>query len=111
MAYTKKIEIQHYAETTDNIGNHKKAWQTLFRPWAEINGTGGREYYAAAQVNSENDMIFKIRYSRILEGKLTSELRIIYKGITYDIKHIDDFKEQHMEFVIRARQLNGGVRI
>lgn len=110
MAYNKKIEIQYYSEAADNIGNQKKTWQTLFNPWAEINCTGGREYYAAAQVNSENDMIFKIRYSKIMEGKLTSELRIIYKENTYNIKHIDDFMEQHREFVIRAEQLNKGVR-
>lgn len=110
MAYTKKIEIQHFTETTNNIGVHAQSWQTLFRPWAEVKGTGGREYYAAAQVNSENDVIFRIRYSRILEGKLTSELRILYKGNTYDIKHIDDYMEQHREFVIRTEQVNSGVR-
>lgn len=108
MAYTKKIEIQHFTEATNNIGVHAQSWQTLFRPWAEVNCTGGREYYAAAQVNSENDMIFKIRYSRIMADKLSSELRIIYNGNTYNIKHIDDFMEQHREFVIRAERLNKG---
>lgn len=110
MAYTKKIEIQCCTEADDDIGNDMQNWKTLFRPWAEVNCTGGREYYAAAQVNSENDMIFKIRYSRILADKLTSELRIVYNGIVYNIKHIDDFMEQHREYVIRAQQLNGGVR-
>lgn len=109
MAYNKKIEIQYYTEEQDDIGNDIPVWTTLFRPWAEVNCTGGKEYYAAAQVNSENDMLFKIRYSSCMEGKLPSELRIVYKGLIYDVKHIDDFMEQHRELVIRARQLNGGV--
>lgn len=108
MAYTKKIEIQSLIETEDDIGNQIRNWQTILRPWAEVNCTGGKEYYAAAQVNSENDMIFKIRYSKIIADKLTSDVRILYSGKIYDIKHIDDFMEQHREFVIRARQLNRG---
>lgn len=109
MAYNKKIEIQYYSENQDEIGNDIPQWTTLIRPWAEVNCTGGREYYAAAQVNSENDMIFKIRYSSCMAGKLTSDLRIVYNGLIYNVKHIDDFMEQHRELVIRARQLNGGV--
>lgn len=110
MAYNKKIEIQYYTEEQDDIGNDIPVWTTLFRPWAEVNCTGGKEYYAAAQVNSENDMLFKIRYSSCMEGKLPSELRIVYKGLIYDVKHIDDFMEQHRELIIRAEQLNGGVQ-
>jgi len=110
MAYNKKIEIQYLTEEQDDIGNDISQWTALFRPWAEVSGTGGREYYAAAQVNSENDMQFRIRYSSCMEGKLSSELRIVYKGLIYDVKHIDDVMEQHRELVIRAEQHNGGVR-
>lgn len=111
MAYTKKIEIQLLSDDeTDDIGQPLNGWQTVFTPWAEVDCVGGKEYYAAAQSNSENDMIFKIRYSKLIADKLTSELRIIYNGIIYDVKHIDDRKQLHREFVIRAQQLNGGVR-
>lgn len=110
MAYTKKITVQYYAETEDTIGNMVRSWQTLFSPWAEINTATGKEYYAAAQVNSENDVVFKIRYSSCMAGKLTSELRILYGGRYYDIKRIDDVNEQHSQFVIRAVLKNGGVR-
>lgn len=111
MAYTKKIEIQQYTETQDDIGNTVKEWITIFSPWAKIeeNATG-KEYYEAAQINSENDVVFKTRYSRILEGKLTSELRVRYRDAYYDIKHIGGIEEHSPEVVIRTVKLNGGVR-
>lgn len=111
MAYNKKIEVQILTETEDEIKQQITGWATFFRPWAEVKCTGGREYYAAAQVNSENDMTFKIRWSRKIAGKLTSELRIVYDGIIYNVVHIEDVNEQHRELVIRARQLNGEVQM
>ncbi len=110
MAYNKKIEIQLLTETEDEIKQLIPVWKTVFKPWAEVRCTGGREYYAAAQTNSENDVTFRIRFSRKVAGKLTSELRIVYGGIVYNVVHIEDVNEQHRELVIRARQLNGEVR-
>lgn len=111
MAYTKKIEIQNYTETQDSIGNVVQTWAVLYSPWSKIeeNATG-KEYYEAAQTNSENDVIFKVRYSQKLEGKLTSELRIKYKNTYYDVKHIDGLEEHSLELVIRTVKLNGGAR-
>lgn len=110
MAYNKKIEVQILKEKEDEIKQRITGWEMFFRPWAEVKCTGGREYYAAAQVNSENDMRFKIRWSKKIAGKLTSELRIVYGGIIYNVVHIEDVNEQHRELIIRARQLNGEVR-
>lgn len=110
MAYTKKIEIQAMLETTDEIGQKIQEWKTIFHPWASVNGTGGREYYKAAQVNSENDMIFRIRYSKKIADYLTSEMRIVYNNKIYNVKHIEDFNERHMELVFRTEQLNKEAR-
>ncbi|MBR1592819.1 MAG: phage head closure protein [Ruminococcus sp.] len=106
MAYNKKIEIQQLAEGFDNIGNQVRQWQTIFNPWAEIRTNTGKEYFAAAQVNSEDEYVFKIRYSRNIAEKLSSELRIVYKNQIFDIKNIQDTNDLHREFVIRAVQLN-----
>ncbi|MBQ8297350.1 MAG: phage head closure protein [Ruminococcus sp.] len=106
MAYTHKIEIQRLTKTTDEILQHIPVWETIFRPWAYVNCVGGKEYYKAAQTNSQHDMIFKIRYSRKVSGYLTSEIRILYDGGIYDVKHIDDYMQQHRELVIRAERVN-----
>nr|MDE5772820.1 phage head closure protein [Ruminococcus sp.] len=78
MAYTKKIIFQVLRNTSDKIGNDVQEWENFFTAWASVNGTGGREYYTAAQVNSQNDMIFKIKYSRKIACFLSSEIRIVY---------------------------------
>lgn len=111
MAYNKKIEIQHYAETQDDVGNNILAWTALCTPWAEIVEDGnGRKYYEAAQTNSESDVVFKIRYTSLLASKLTSELRIKYKDAIYDIKYIGGLVERARELTIRTVLQNGGAR-
>jgi SPP1 family predicted phage head-tail adaptor len=111
MAYNKKIEIQYYSESQDEIGNDVQEWTKLISPWAEIIEEGnGRKYYEAAQTNSENDVIFRIRYTSLLENKLTSQLRIRYKDAYYDIKYIGGLSEQSKELTIRTVLHNGGVR-
>ena len=106
MAYNKKIEIQRLYETSDSIGNMLKEWRTVFIPWAEIKTSGGKEYFSAAQVNSEDDYIFKIRFSRNIAEKLSSELRIFYKNQAFDITHIEDTNDTHREIIIRAKRVN-----
>lgn len=106
MAYNKKIEIQQLSEIYDSIGNQTKQWQTIFNPWAEIKTNSGKEYFAAAEVNSEKDYVFKIRFSRNIAEKLTSELRVVYNNQIFDIKDIQDTNDTHREIVIRAVQLN-----
>lgn len=111
MAYNKKIEIQHYAEEQDDVGNNIPTWTALCTPWAEIVEDGnGRKYYEAAQTNSESDVVFKIRYTSLLANKLTSELRIKYKDAIYDIKYIGGIVERARELTIRTVLHNGGTR-
>lgn len=107
MTYNKKIIFQILTEKTDKIGNQVQIWEDFFKAWASVNGVGGREYYAASQVNSQNDVVFKTRYSRKIASFLSSEIRIVYNGRTYDIKHVDDYQERHQQLVFRTEERNG----
>lgn len=95
-------------EKPDKIGNQSPAWEDFITAWANVNGVGGREYCSASQVNSQNDVVFKIRYSKKIASFHTSEVRISYGGKIYDIKHIEDYQEQHRELVFRTEERNGG---
>lgn len=106
MAYTKKIRFQVYKTEVDEIGNQCGKWADIFETWANVNGVGGREYYSARQTNSENDIIFKVRYSRKIADFLTSEIRIIYKNMIFDVQHVDDYMERNLELVFRTKLLN-----
>lgn len=108
MTYNKKIIFQVLTEKSDKIGNCAQAWEDFFTAWASVSSVGGREYYSASQVNSQNDVVFKTRYSRKIANFLTSEIRILYNGKTYDIKHIEDYQEQHRQLVFRTEEHNGG---
>lgn len=106
MTYSKKITFQVLTEKADEICSQIPEWTTIFTSWASVNGIGGREYYNARQTNSENDMVFRVRYSRKIADYLTSEIRIVYNGKIFDVKHVDDYMEQHRELVFRTQQLN-----
>lgn len=108
MAYTHKIQFQILSEVTDEIKSQSEEWTTIFTAWASVKGIGGREYYNARQTNSENDVVFKVRYSRKIADYLTYEIRIVYNGKVFDVKHIDDYMEQHRELVFRTQRLNRG---
>ena len=56
--------------------------------WAYVRHTSGREYYAAKQVQAEEEMIFEINW----RDDITPKNWIVYKGKEYDITRIDDFE-------------------
>lgn len=107
-AYTKRIEIQRRtAVLDDSIGNEAETWETVLSAWASALCTTGKEYYEAAQVNAENDVTFRLRYSAAIHALHTAEVRVLYAGKTYNVKQITDYREQHRELVIRACEVNG----
>ena len=56
--------------------------------WAYVRHTSGREYYAAKQVQAEEEMLFEINW----RDDITPKNWIVYKGKEYDITRIDDFE-------------------
>lgn len=107
MTYSKKIDIQVLSVEFDKVRNEVKKWKSLNNQgfWSSVNGTGGREYYTARAVNSENDMTFRIRYTPLVSvyRYSTEKIRIVYNCEVFDVVHIDDYQEQHRELVIKAK--------
>lgn len=107
MIYNKKITFQILSDHEDNIGNQIPQWSDFFTAWANVNAVTGREYYSACQVNSENDVIFKIRYSKKIADFNSTEVRILYNDKIFDVKHIEDYQEQHKQLTFRTVVKNG----
>ena len=103
--YTKKIIIQAAKVEQDEIGNETLVFYDLLYCSAKVNGTGGKEYYAAAQVNAENNFTFETRYCTLLKSLLPQTTRIVYDGNEYDVNHIDDFMQRHenVKFIAQRR--------
>lgn len=57
--------------------------------WAYVRHTSGREYYAAKQVQAEEELIFEINW----RDDITPKNWIVYKGKDFDITRIDTFEE------------------
>ena len=110
MAYNKKIVLQVCSGECDEIGNQGGDWCELRSVWAEIFTVSGKEYYAAAQTNSENDVTFRIRYSADIAAYAddTDSIRLVYGGRIFDIRSITDVKERHLTLEIRAVSINAG---
>lgn len=108
MTYDKKIRIEKLSAENDVIGNQIETWETVLNTWANVKSGGGKEYYAAAQTNSQNDMIFRIRYSKIVDDLpfKTAVYRIIYQNRAFNIKHAENYLEKNQEFVIRAEVIS-----
>ncbi|MCQ2464686.1 MAG: phage head closure protein [Oscillospiraceae bacterium] len=111
MTYNKKIRILQSTDVQDEIGNTDCVWTEIFHGWASVNNTGGRKYYDAAQTNSQNDVIFTIRYCRSASSVKCKccdsdpDYRIAYNGRMYAVKHVDDFMESHRELVFRTEEV------
>lgn len=71
-----RLTVQHEVPKTDGNGHPYKEWQDFVKIWAAKRGLSGREYYAAAAVESETDVVFTVRYSN-KTSQITSDMRII----------------------------------
>lgn len=77
-----RITIQEYKSVSDDDGFESKEWVEFKKLWSKKTGLSGRVFYAAAAVQSESDVVFKIRYTK----GITSSMRIVEGENTYEIK-------------------------
>ena len=99
-----KITIQHRVTGTDENGYPYTDWQEFTSVWAAKRGLSGREYYVAAAVQSENDVVFMIRHNS-KTSQITPDMRIIEGNETdkpFNIKSVNDKDGNRQWIEIRA---------
>ena len=91
----------------DASGAPSESWATYATEWAEIKPVGGREYYAAQQVASDNRWGFKIRYNALTK-LINSKHRITYNGKIFDIQGepVNEY-ERNKDLIIMAIERHG----
>lgn len=94
MARRRPIEIQQR--------DTAKAWNTVATTRAAINGTGGGEYNAAGAEQADTVKVFNVKYDSMLAALIPQSTRILYNGMRYDVRAIDDFEERHIELNFKA---------
>ena len=89
--YDKPIVIQKINEKTER-------WEDIYRLHAYINKSkSDNEYLSAGAIQAKRNLTFEVRYFKQLENISlnTQKYRIVYNGVTYDIRDYDDFQESH----------------
>ena len=87
----KKITIMGVTEGQNDLGDPIQIRGPIpggENIWAYVRHTSGREYYAAKQVQAEEEMLFEINW----RDDITPKNWIVYKGKEYNITRIDDFE-------------------
>lgn len=96
------VVIEKRTVTEDDIGNQSSAWATYFKGFASVNNLYGTEYWAAAQTQSQNMVVFTLRYNSLLNELNSLEYRLIFRSKEYDIKSVDNAKYSNIMVKIKA---------
>lgn len=95
-----KIEIQVYSYVENEVGEMTKKWITHKKMWSEKKQLRGSNTETLDKEGIEYTYRFKVRY----RDDLNEDMRIVYKGVIYNIKHINpisepDLYETHIDCV------------
>ncbi len=80
----RRITIQSVDYVFDKYGSFEEVWTDFATRWASFTQSGGREFFAAAQIQSERKVVFRCRW---VEG-VTVIHRVICDGEVYDINEV-----------------------
>lgn len=86
----------------DEIGNQVPVREPILQVRAYVNNLAGKEYWEAAQAQSENTVVFTMRCCQALRGINTREYSILWEGREYNIVSIDNVQYKNEIIKIRA---------
>lgn len=96
-----RVRLQRRVETQQATGEITWSWADLAEVWASVEPVAGREYFAAAQVQSEITTRIRIRYRPGLNAKL----RVVFIAEPgspgevkyYDVRSVINYAERDRE--------------
>ncbi|WP_448028172.1 phage head closure protein [Brevibacillus borstelensis] len=104
----RRITIQKKEMVLDPEGTPvEETWVDIATLWAARNPLSARDFFAAAAVNAEKAVKYRIRYRR----GILADMRLVDKhdGTTYEIKGVlDDYHGDRTETHIMVEVLEGG---
>ena len=100
----KKIKIYKKVLTEDDIGNQIAAYKPIHpgKLWAYVRQLSAKEYFAAAQVQNKEEMLFTVNW----RPDIAPQMYIEYKGVWYDIKRVDTFEGYKENLHLYASQIS-----
>jgi len=86
----RRITIQRYEVVgNDGFGGQIIEWIDLGTVWAEVKQESGREFFAAAAIQSERKVVFRLRWMDV-----TVLDRVSYGGRLHDIHEVRELGRQ-----------------
>jgi len=101
----KKIEIQNYVRIPNEVGEEVKQWQTYANPWAKFDNSNVKDQQEAGKKTSS--VVHKIVIWH--RSDIDETMRVAYKGKTYSIDHVVNYKEQNVETHLYCTLIEEGV--
>lgn len=87
-ALDRRVTLLRPVDETGPAGEALVHWQTVAEVWGEKRELRGREYYAAAAVQAELDVVFRIRWPGIAAHHPAPRWRLRCEGRDYDIQAV-----------------------
>jgi SPP1 family predicted phage head-tail adaptor len=86
----KKITIYKTMGSQNEVGDWIANYQPIHpgKLWAYVRQLSAKEYFAAAQVQNKEEMLFTVNW----RPDITPQMYIEYKGVWYDIQRVDTFE-------------------
>lgn len=100
--FRETVEIQKKGYAEDDIGNQATVGNLYYRCRAYVNNLSGTEYWAAAQVQAEETVVFTVRYCSKIQKMNTVEYGILWKGQYFNITSIDNVMNRNETVKIRG---------
>lgn len=94
-----KISLERIIEGSDELGQPLTEWLPIVNTWAAVEPLAGREYIAAAAIQSEVTTRVRLRY----RPGITSADRVNHEGRVYNIVSVIDYRSDHRELVLMCR--------
>jgi len=79
-------------------------WVDAFSTWVSWVNVHGSEAWTAASVQAQKAATVTMRYNPLVNERL----RIVYKGIVYEIVSVDNIKEQNRVLELKVRACANG---
>lgn len=96
------ITIEKRVIVEDDIGNQSSEWQPYYKAYAYVNNLYGNEYWAAAQTQAQNTVVFTFRYHPLFDKLNSTEFRILHRDKEHNIKSVDNIKYANISVKIKA---------
>ena len=96
-----RITLQECVSGQNEAGQPIQEWHDVATVWAAIEPLRGREYWAAAQVQSEVTTRIRIRY----RSGIRPDMRVLYGGRVFNVTAVIDPEERHHELQLMCKEV------